>query len=160
LDGLEKGAIDRSDLSVEQVQLLTKHPDAALASRATKILAKGGRLPSADRQKVLEGLLPAATLPGNRTKGRAGFESNCSKCHRHGALGQSVGPDLTGVGARARTDLLIDILDPNRSVEGNYRQYTVETKNGLLLTGLLAGETRTYVEVLDSEGRKHVVQRE
>jgi hypothetical protein len=30
----------------------------------------------------------------------------------------------------------------------------------LLLTGLLAGETRTYVEVLDSEGRKHVVQRE
>jgi putative membrane-bound dehydrogenase-like protein len=160
LDGMKKGTIDRSDLSVEQVQLLTKHPDATLASRATKILGSGGRLPSPDRQKVLEGLLSAASRLGDRTKGRAVFESNCSKCHRHGDLGQSVGPDLTGVGARARAEILIDILDPNRSVEGNYRQYIVETKQGLLLTGLLTGETRTYVEVLDSEGRKHVVQRE
>ena len=132
LDGLEKGTIDRSDLSVEQVQLLTRHPDAALASSAARILAGGGRLPSPDRQKVLESLLPAAGRRGDRTKGRAVFESNCSKCHRHGALGQSVGPDLTGVGARPRADILIDIVDPNRSVEGNYRQYTVETKQGLL----------------------------
>jgi putative membrane-bound dehydrogenase-like protein len=160
LDGLEKGTIDKSDLNLEQVQLLSKHPDAILAARATKLLAGGGRLPNADRQKVLDAFLPAATKHGDRGKGRTIFEANCAKCHRHGALGQSVGPDLTGVGARPRADVLIDILDPNRSVEGNYRQYTVETKRGQLLTGLLTAETKTYVELLDSEARRHVVQRE
>ena len=90
------------------------------------------------------------------------FEANCSKVPsprrpRPGRRART----LRGVGgADARADILIDILDYNRSVEGNYRQYTVETKKGILLTGLLAGETRTYVEVLDSEGRKHVVQRD
>jgi putative membrane-bound dehydrogenase-like protein len=160
LDGLEHGTIDKSDLDVEQVQLLSKHPDAALSARATKVLTAGGRLPSADRKKVLDTLLPVADKHGDRAKGRVVFEANCAKCHRHGGLGQSVGPDLTGVGARPRADVLTDILDPNRSVEGNYRQYTVETKRGQLLTGLLTAETKTYVELLDSEARRHVVQRE
>jgi putative membrane-bound dehydrogenase-like protein len=160
LDGLEKGTIDKADLSVEQVQLLSKHPDAAVAARANKLLANGRRLPSADRQKVLETLLPAANRRGDRAKGRTVFEANCAKCHRHGGLGQTVGPDLTGVGARARSDVLIDILDPNRSVEGNYRQYSIETKRGQLLTGLLIAETKTYVELLDSDAHKYVVQRE
>jgi putative heme-binding domain-containing protein len=152
--------IDRADLSVEQVQLLTKHPDAAIATRASKVLADGGRLPGPDRQKVLEAYSSVARQTGDRTKGRTVFETNCAKCHRHGNLGQSVGPDLTGIGARPRGEVLIDILDPNRSVEGNYRQFIVETKRGQLLTGLLTAETKTYIELLDSEAHKHVVQRD
>jgi putative heme-binding domain-containing protein len=67
---------------------------------------------------------------------------------------------LTGIAVRDRADILTDILDPNRSVEGNYRQYTVETKNGLYLTGLLTAETKTAVELLDSDAKKHAVLRE
>jgi hypothetical protein len=160
LQALETGKIDKSDLSVEQVQRLSTHPQRTVAARARKLLASGGRLPSPDRQKVLESLLSAAAHHGDRAKGRAVFETNCAKCHRHGSVGQTVGPDLTGIGARPRNDILVDIIDPNRSVEGNYRQYLLETKRGQLLSGLLIAETRTFVELLDSEGHKHVVQRD
>jgi putative membrane-bound dehydrogenase-like protein len=160
LAGLEQGQVDKTDLSIEQAQLLSKHPDKAIAGRAEKLLAGSGRLPNPDRQKVLDALLPLATRHGDKARGKVVFETNCAKCHRHGSLGNVVGPDLTGVGARARPDILVDILDPNRSVEGNYRQYTVETKEGVVLTGLLSGETKTAVELLDSEAKKHVVLRE
>ena len=160
LDALEQGRLDPSDLSADQAQLLSKHPDAAIAARAAKLLSKGGRLPNPDRQKVLDALLPLAKKHGDKAKGKEVFEKNCAKCHRFGGLGDTVGPDLTGVGARDRADILIDILDPNRSVEGNYRQYTIETKKGLLLAGLLTAETKTAVELLDSEAKKHVILRE
>ena len=59
-----------------------------------------------------------------------------------------------------KEELLIHILDPNRSVEGNYRQYTVVTRKGKILTGLLASENRNALEIYDAEGAKHIVLRE
>jgi putative membrane-bound dehydrogenase-like protein len=160
LAGLEKGQIDKTDLGIDRAQQLSKHPDQTIAALAKKLLASSGQLPSPDRQKVLKHLLPLAKLRGDTVKGKGVFEKNCAKCHRFGDVGQTVGPDLTGIAVRDRADILTDILDPNRSVEGNYRQYTVETKNGLYLTGLLTAETKTAVELLDSEAKKHVVLRE
>jgi putative membrane-bound dehydrogenase-like protein len=160
LAALEQGQIDKTDLGVEQAQQLSRHPDEAIATRARNLLAGGGRLPDPDRQKVLDALLPLAKRHGDAAKGKEVFEKNCAKCHRFGGLGQTVGPDLTGVAVRERADILTDILDPNRSVEGNYRQYTVETKKGTVLNGLLTAETKTALELLDSEAQKHVVLRE
>ena len=74
--------------------------------------------------------------------------------------GGKIGPDLTGMAVRERADLAIDVLDPNRSVEGNYRQYTILTKDGRVLAGLLLSETKTSVELLDSTAKKHDVLRE
>jgi putative heme-binding domain-containing protein len=59
-----------------------------------------------------------------------------------------------------KRELLIHILDPSRSVEGNYRQYTLVTEAGRVLSGMLASETKTTVELFDAEGKKHVVLRE
>jgi putative membrane-bound dehydrogenase-like protein len=160
LTGLEKGHIDKSELSVDQGQLLAEHPDREIAERATKLLAGGGKLPNPDRQKVVDNLLPLTKKHGDKEKGRAVFEKNCAKCHKHGELGNVVGPDLTGIAVRDRGDILIDILDPNRSVEGNYRLYKIETKKGTYLSGILTSETRTAVELLDSEAKKHVILRE
>ena len=49
--------------------------------------------------------------------------------------------------------LLTDILDPSRSVEGNFRVYTVDDQGRPVLTGLLASETRTAVELIDAEAQ-------
>jgi putative heme-binding domain-containing protein len=160
LTALEKDQIDRSELSLDQVQQLSQHPDGDIAAQARKILGQGGRLPTSDRQKVLDTFLPLAQKRGDAARGKVVFENNCGKCHRLGDLGATVGPDLTGIAVRPRPDILTDILDPNRSVEGNYRQYSIETKQGTLLTGLLVAETRTTVELLDSEAKKHVVLRD
>ncbi|MFO0808434.1 MAG: c-type cytochrome [Gemmataceae bacterium] len=160
VDGVEAGKVDKGDLSVDQAQLLTRHPDKALAERATKVLASGGKLPNPDRRAVVERLMAVAKQPGDKARGRAVFEANCAKCHKHGDLGNSVGPDLTGMAVREKAELLIEVLDPNRSVEGNYQQYSATTKRGTSIQGLLVSETKTAVELLDAENKRHVVLRD
>ena len=88
------------------------------------------------------------------------FKANCAKCHRHGDIGELIGPNLTGFAVHPKDKILTEVIDPNRSVEGNYRQYTVATKDGRILNGLLAAETRTAIELVDSEAKKQVVLRE
>ena len=60
----------------------------------------------------------------------------------------------------SKAELLTEIIDPSRSVEGNFRVYSVVTKNGRVLNGLLASETKTSVEVVDAEGKKHTLLRQ
>lgn len=160
LAALDDGQIAAVDLALDQEQRLRHHPDDKLAARAAELLARGAKEPSADRKAVLESMLPLAAKSGDAAHGREVFEKNCSKCHRHGALGANIGPDLTGVAARPRGEILTEMLDPSRSVEGNYRQYIVSTTDGRVLSGLLLAETRTAVELLDSEAKKHLVLRE
>lgn len=160
LDGLEASTVPGGDLGIEVEQRLSRHPNAALANRAKAVLARSGRVINADRQKVVEQLLPLAQRRGDAASGKLVFEMNCGKCHRHNGVGGQVGPDLTGTAARKKSEILLDVLDPNRSVEGNFQQYTVVTGDGQVLTGLLAAETRTAVELVDAEAKRHVVLRE
>jgi putative heme-binding domain-containing protein len=62
--------------------------------------------------------------------------------------------------AHPREELLVHILDPSRSVEGNFVQYTAATVDGRVLNGLLASETRTSIELIDAEGKAHVLPRD
>jgi putative heme-binding domain-containing protein len=78
----------------------------------------------------------------------------------HGSEGTRIGPDLTGMATQTKAELLTQVIDPSRSVEGNYRSYTVLTEDGRTLTGLLASETKTSIELFDTEGKKQVVLRE
>jgi putative membrane-bound dehydrogenase-like protein len=160
LDSLDRDAIPLASLSVETEQRLAQHPDKDLRERAAQLLARGGRLADPDRQKVFDALRPLAERRGDAAAGKVVFEKNCAKCHRHGGEGGNVGPDLTGMAARKRPDILSDVLDPNRSVEGNFQQYTVTTTDGRIFSGLLAAETRTTIELIDAEARKQVILRE
>lgn len=160
LEGLEKGKVQLTELSLDQKQFLQRHPDKSLASRATKILERGGGLPSPDRQKVLAKFLPLAKQEGKATLGKEVFKMHCAKCHKHSGEGAEIGPDLTGMAVHPKEELLVHILDPNRSVEGNFRAYTVQTADGRALTGMLASETKTSIELYDAEGKKHILLRE
>jgi putative membrane-bound dehydrogenase-like protein len=160
LDALDKGTIPAPDLTLDQTQQLTNHPDKKLAGRARDILARGGRLPSPDRQKVLDEYTPLVEKTGDAHKGFEVFKNICAKCHRHGETGETIAPDLTGFNVHPKSKILQKMLDPNRSVEGNYRQYTVTTKAGRIVNGLLSSETKTAIEMVDTEAKRHVVLRE
>ncbi len=65
-------------------------------------------------------------------------EAMCSRCHRSGARGLAVGPDLTQVANRfSRKDILQSILEPSHVVAENYRKVQVATKDGRVLVGRL-----------------------
>jgi putative membrane-bound dehydrogenase-like protein len=160
LDALDIGAIQLSELSLDQKQALAAHPSKAVADRARALLARGGGLPNKDREKVIAEFLSLTRRTGDAAAGKGVFKNQCAKCHIHSGEGNKIGPDLTGVAVHPKEHLLVDILDPSRSVEGNFRQYTLMTKSGRVLNGLLASETRTAVELLDAENKRHTVLRE
>jgi putative heme-binding domain-containing protein len=158
LDAVEHGTVSRTDLAAEHWSQLKRHPDQALADRATALSNAAGSI-SADREAVVKKLLPLAAQKGDRDRGRAVFTAQCANCHSFNGTGGKIGPELTGIGARPRADLLIEILDPNRSVEANYRLWNVSTKDGEIYSGRLEAETQGALEILDTAGQKHVIQR-
>jgi putative membrane-bound dehydrogenase-like protein len=160
LDALEGNQAETSELALDQKQALLSHPNREIAARAARLFAKGGGLPDPDRQRVVDALAPLVNGGGDMARGKTVFLQQCAKCHRHGTEGGQVGPDLSGMAAIPRTELLIQILDPSRSVEGNFTQYTVATTDGRVINGLMASETKTAIELIDAEAKRHVVLRQ
>lgn len=160
LDGLAEGKVRLADLTLDQKQALAAHPNRDIARRAKEILARDSGLPSPDRQKVLDELLPLARKSGDAAAGKEVFKQQCAKCHMHSGEGNKIGPDLTGMAVHPKAELLTHIIDPSRNVEGNYRVYSVSTDDGRILTGLLAGETKTSIEVIDADAKRHPILRE
>jgi putative membrane-bound dehydrogenase-like protein len=160
LDAADRGKFDLAELSLDQKQALAAYPARSIAAKAKRLLAKAGGLPNADRQKVIDDLTPLTKQTGDAAVGKMVFKNFCAKCHMHGGEGAHVGPDLTGMAVHPKAHLLVEIMDPSRSVEGNYRQYTVTTKSGKVLTGLLASESKTAIELIDAEAKKQTLLRE
>ncbi len=160
LDGAGTGQVSLNDLALDQKQALLKHPDRSIREAAQQLLARGGSLPDPDRQKVYEQLLPVTRRQGNADNGHGVFLKHCSRCHRHSGEGERIGPDLTGMAVHPKSELLTHIIDPSRSVEGNFRMYSVVTVDGRTLNGMLLSESRTAIELVDTQGRKRAVLRE
>ena len=105
-------------LTLSQSQALAAHPDRSIADRAKALLAKGGGLPDPDREKVIQALAPVVLKGGDASRGKEVFKKECAKCHTHSGEGGKVGPDLTGMAAHPKSELLVHILDPSRSSRG------------------------------------------
>ena len=67
LDGVEKGDVSLSQLSLAQSQALV-YPDRSIAARAKALIGKGGGLPDPDRQKVIDGLAPLVLKGGDAAR--------------------------------------------------------------------------------------------
>jgi hypothetical protein len=159
LDGVDAGQVDLAELSLDQQQALNNHPRLSLRRRARQLLRAGDGLPNPDRTRVVEEFLVVTEQIGSSAAGREVYKKHCGNCHRHGDIGEPIGPDLTGMAVHPKVELLTHILDPSRSVEGNFRLYTVVTADGRILNGMLASETRTSIELIDTEAKRHPIQR-
>jgi putative membrane-bound dehydrogenase-like protein len=160
LTSADKGKLQITELSLDQRQALTSHPDRTIRDKAKELLKRGGALPNADREKVLQEMLPITKEKGDAKAGKEIFVKQCSKCHVHSGEGTRIGPDLTGTAVHTKEHLLTDIIDPSRSVEANFRAYQVTLKSGRVLSGLLASESKTAIELYDAEGKKQTILRQ
>ena len=131
-------------------------PDANLQRRARKILQK---YQTADRHAVVQKYQEALRLEGDARRGAAVFAKHCLACHQMQGQGYRVGPDLSGVGSRPSAALLEDILDPSKEVSPDFFNYTLITKGGQILSGLIISETATSVRLRRNEGVEDVVLR-
>jgi uncharacterized protein len=159
LDAAENETMSLGDLALDQRQSLAAHPDKTIRQRAKELLAKGGGVPNADRQAVVEKFIGVTQQSGDPVRGKALYTEHCSKCHRHSGQGIEIGPELTGMAVHPKAELLVHILDPSRSVEGNFRTYSVVTEDGMVINGMMAGESKTAIEVIDTAAKKTSIQR-
>ena len=123
----------------------------ALACNNTNALLREARpqtnrlATATDRKEVVRRFEPALKLQGNAGIGRALFEARCARCHPLDRAAMSVGPDLSGIAARPKEALLVDILDPSAQVAPDFAAYTVTLKDGESVSGLLLSENDTRV---------------
>jgi putative membrane-bound dehydrogenase-like protein len=160
VERLAARTLSLGDVPIVERTSLARHPDPRVRDGMQAVLAAGGGLPAADRQQVIDAVLPVVEAGGDAGRGRVIFREQCGTCHRHGGEGGRVGPDLTGMAVHPPREILVHILDPDRSVEGNYKSHTIITADGRVVTGLLAAESRTAVDILDPQGRQITIQRD
>jgi hypothetical protein len=159
LDAVENKSIARTDIPPEYWSQLRQSRNRRVAGRASRIATAGVEV-SSDRAAIVTRLLPLAERKGDATRGKQVFAQSCAVCHRFEGEGGTVGPELTGIASRDRADILLEILDPNRSVEANYRLWNASTTDGTIYSGRLEAESQTTIEILDIAGQKHVIQRD
>jgi len=97
----------------------------------------------------------------NFEEGRRAFAaSRCVVCHRFDGMGGATGPDLTNVAGRfSHRDLAEAMIEPSKVISDQYRGSIIETADGKIITGRLAGETDATVTVLtDPEDATKVVE--
>jgi putative heme-binding domain-containing protein len=89
--------------------------------------------------------------------GRVHFESVCASCHQFGALGTSLGPDLTTINSRfKKKDILEAILWPSRTIADQYQSTIVETREGEVFSGLIVREDALKVVLRPDQAERPI----
>jgi putative membrane-bound dehydrogenase-like protein len=130
------------------------------SGRATATRLMESLKAQAQKQKSqLEQILPLIRN-GDPHRGKEvffGAKAACSSCHQIAYLGGSRGPALSQIGAiRTEADLLESILMPSVTIVQGFDAWTVATKEGKVLNGLLVGESSE--EIVLATGAEEIVR--
>lgn len=150
------------DLTSELARLLRNSPFGNVRQRAVKLLPAPPKLNPKDLPSI-----PALLVrKGNVNRGRELMartlknDAACLKCHTIEGTGGKVGPDLSAIGAKAsRENLLESILYPSRAINHQFQTWVVETKGGLVITGIIAEETPAQLVLRDANTKEYRVAR-
>ncbi len=156
LSALEDTCVPPGEIDPARRQrLLTLRGSDSLRARAEAVFAHQAQ----SRKAVVDSFRPALAIVGDRSKGAVVFKKLCASCHRLGNEGVEVGPDLAALADRSPEALLIAVLDPNRAFETKYVSFTVATRDGRILNGMVANESATAVTLRRQDGKEDVLLR-
>ncbi|HEY0551473.1 MAG TPA: c-type cytochrome, partial [Verrucomicrobiae bacterium] len=156
LQALEEGSIARSELSASDVQRLTTYNDGAIRMQARKVFHRD----ESARSEIVKKFRGALDLNGDAARGHTLYQQRCITCHRSGAEGSMVGPDLASVANGGKEKLLTSILDPNAEVAAAFLAYSIETKTGESILGVIAGENPLSLMMKTASGETNRIGRE
>ncbi|MBY0514173.1 MAG: c-type cytochrome, partial [Gemmataceae bacterium] len=153
------------------------HPDVAkIGLRAVKgstaadaaplgdALAKAGGLGAARKEpnaEEVKGFVADVLKSGDPVRGEAVFrrkELQCMACHGVGGSGGQVGPDLTGIGASAPPDYLVEsLLIPNKAVKEGFHAVRVVTADDKVHLGIKVREGNGVLVLRTNEDKEVTV---
>jgi putative heme-binding domain-containing protein len=111
------------------------------------------------REDVLNAYRGSLQLAGDAARGKSVFQKNCSGCHRLEGVGHEIGPKLAAIKTRGAEAILFNMLDPNREVNPQYVNYSVLTKDGRSLAGMIASESAGSIILRRAENATDTVAR-
>ena len=91
---------------------------------------------------------------GDAGRGRTVFDGKggCARCHRVGAQGSRVGPDLSDVGAtRSPGSLVRSLMDPTAQMMPINRPVRAVTRDGKVINGRRLNEDTHTVQLIDDQ---------
>jgi putative heme-binding domain-containing protein len=138
----------------EAARLLRNSPFQGHRNRALMAFPAPNKL---DPTK-LPSLDQLAQRRGDPAHGRELMLSNkdlgCVRCHAIRGTGGQIGPDLSMIGTKASKENLYEsLINPDKAVADQFVQWTVETKQGLVVAGLLVEDTPESVVLRDALGK-------
>ena len=129
----------------------------ALALAFTAVASAGPRAqapaaaPQVSREQLLETHMKDEKS-GSASAGRPVYDKLCAGCHRFGAVGKDVGPDLTTLTSRfKRRDILDAILWPSKIISDQYQSEMLELSDGSVVTGVLVRENASALLIRTGE---------
>jgi len=156
LSALETKAVPLGVIDSARRNQLTKQGEETTRQRATELFKN---LQSGDRMKVYEDYKSVLALKSDPQNGRAVFKQHCSSCHRLDQEGVPVGPDLIGIRNQPKEAVLLHILIPEYEILPGFASYTVETRDGRTISGLIASESASAVALRQALGVEETIQR-
>ena len=157
--GMLSKLVEEGDLPADLKQLVitkaVEHPDANVRALFERFVP-----PDQRHARLGEAIsaIDILKLKGDPARGDAIFHQNsaakCMSCHRIHGEGGAVGPGLSTIGSKYdRPQLLETILKPSKAIAPEYVSYTVETKDGRILGGLLSKKADDEIVLKDSQGK-------
>jgi putative heme-binding domain-containing protein len=119
----------------------------SVAASATGAAAVAQMPDRAARQAAL-----TASAPGDKALGKPIFDKVCANCHKFGAAGKEIGPDLSTIGGkRTRAELIESLLFPSKLIADQYQPVLIQTKDGDIVSGLVVKENARAVTLVTSD---------
>lgn len=144
LDAVQSSRIPATVFSASQIQTLLKHQDKTIAALAKTALAS---VIPPSRESVLAKFQPALTTKGDFAKGQIVYLQRCIACHRAAGQGIQVGPDFVTVKTKGKEALLTALLNPQKEIAPQFIAYTVNTKDGQTLVGIVTKDDATSMTI-------------
>src|SRR5579883_780991 len=145
-----------ADLIADAGRLLRNSPYVDLRNKAMIAFPPPARIDP----KKLPSLTQLLARKGDPQRGKQVIAASlkndmqCLKCHTISNVGGQIGPDLSVIGKKAsKQDLFESILNPSKAIADQYINWSIETKKGLSLTGLIVEETPATITLRDGNGK-------
>lgn len=150
LELVAKKRLPRDVLDAPTRRLLALHHDETVSAALERVWGRVREQGKATEriEALLKRCTPAALAHADLAHGRALYARTCRNCHKLFDDGRSVGPEITGSNRADLRYLLSNILDPSAEVANDYRLVNVRMEDGRLLSGVLAREDETSLELL------------
>lgn len=156
LNSIQSNKINAASLSwPRKVQLLNSY-NTELRKLARSVLS-GNEL---NADSIWNEYKVSLSLKGSSLSGEKVFKQSCGICHqKSGANGTAFGPDLASIQNRSNSALLLDILQPNRSIADGFELWQLELTDESSLSGVISSEGPSSMTISMAGGQEKTINR-